>query len=125
MPILLPLPLPDLQPEIGDRAAELYGPPVGPPPISAKLITEEILRQTAARGVGKSICPSEVARALGGDAWRPLMTPVRDAALALARQGMVLVLRKGKPMLPAAELKEGARDEVKGVIRLAAPGDAA
>lgn len=75
-------------------------------------IAEEILRQTAARGAGKSICPSEVARALGGEEWRPLMTPVRQAAIALAREGRVLVLRKGKPVPP-----EG----VKGVIRLAAP----
>jgi hypothetical protein len=48
----------------------------------------------------------------GGEAWRSLLTPVRRAAIALARDGRVLVLRKGKPVPP-----EG----VKGVIRLAAP----
>ncbi|MDO9708413.1 DUF3253 domain-containing protein [Paracraurococcus lichenis] len=77
-------------------------------------IASEILRQTAARGPDKSICPSEVARALaGGDdgPWRPLMGRVRQAAIALAREGRVEILRKGKPV-PA--------EEVRGVIRLRA-----
>jgi hypothetical protein len=75
-------------------------------------ITEEILRQTTARGAEKSICPSEVARALAPeeDAWRRLMGPVRAAAIRLAREGRVEVLRKGKPVDPSAE--------IRGVIRL-------
>ncbi len=68
-----------------------------------------ILRLTAARGAGKSICPSEVARAMDAD-WRPLMTQVRGAAIELARAGQVQILRKGKPV---ANL-----DDVRGVIRL-------
>ena len=58
----------------------------------------------------------EVARALaGGDdgPWRPLMGRVRQAAMALARQGRVEILRKGKPVPPV---------EVRGVIRLRQPG---
>ncbi|MGG5823383.1 DUF3253 domain-containing protein [Falsiroseomonas sp. HW251] len=75
-------------------------------------IEQEILRQVAARGAGKSICPSEVARALAPEeeAWRRLMSPVRAAAIRLAKQGRVEVLRKGKPVDPAAE--------IRGVIRL-------
>jgi hypothetical protein len=75
-------------------------------------IATEILRQTAARGADKSICPSEVARALAPeeDAWRRLMGTVRAAAIRLAREGQVEVLRKGKPVDPAAE--------IRGVIRL-------
>lgn len=77
-------------------------------------IAAEILRQTQARGAAKSICPSEVARALAPEeeAWRRLMGAVRAAALRLAREGRVEVLRKGKPVDPAAELR--------GVIRLRA-----
>lgn len=78
-------------------------------------IASEILRQTAARGPDKSICPSEVARALaGGDeaAWRPLMGKVRQAAVTLAASGPLEILRKGKPVPPA---------EVRGVIRLRQP----
>lgn len=79
-------------------------------------IASEILRQAAARGADKSICPSEVARALaGGDeaAWRPLMGPVRQAAIALAGTGQLEILRKGKPVPVEA---------VRGVIRLRLPG---
>ena len=76
-------------------------------------ITAEILRQTEARGVGKSICPSEVARVLAPDDWRPLMTLVRQAAAALSEAGQVLILRKGRPV-PASEMR--------GVIRLTTAG---
>ncbi|WP_270938412.1 DUF3253 domain-containing protein [Falsiroseomonas oryzae] len=75
-------------------------------------IAAEILRLTAARGPDKSICPSEVARALAPeeDAWRRLMGAVRAAAIRLARDGRIEVLRKGRPVDPAAE--------IRGVIRL-------
>lgn len=72
-------------------------------------IAEEILRQVEARGDGSSICPSEVARALAPDDWRPLMGRVRHAAAALSEAGQLIILRKGKPV-PAAEMR--------GVIRL-------
>jgi len=75
-------------------------------------IADAILAQVAARGADKSICPSEVARALaGGDdnAWRPLMASVRSMAIALQREGRIEILRKGKPVTP---------EEVRGVIRL-------
>lgn len=87
--------------------------PAAPPADAA--IRREILRQTAARGPDRSICPSEVARALAGGGedgpWRPLMGPVRRAAFELARAGRVEVLRKGKPVPPEA---------ARGVIRLRA-----
>ena len=75
-----------------------------------------ILRLCAERGAGKSICPSEVARALAGNdekVWRVLMHPIREAAMGLAREGRLQILRKGKPV-PADE-------PVRGVIRLALP----
>lgn len=74
-------------------------------------ITLEILRQTAARGPDRSICPSEVARALaaGETPWQKMMDPVRQAALRLQAEGRVEILRKGRPV-PA--------DAVRGVIRL-------
>jgi hypothetical protein len=80
----------------------------------ADAIQAQILQQTAARGPEKSICPSEVARALAPEeaAWRALMGKVRDAALRLAREGRVEVLRKGKPV--------DVQQEVRGVIRLRA-----
>lgn len=71
-------------------------------------IEAEILRQVAERGPDKSICPSEVARALEPD-WRTLMTAVRRAAIRLAEAGRIDILRKGKPV---------TAEEVRGVIRL-------
>jgi len=76
-------------------------------------IAAEIMRQTEARGAGSSICPSEVARALAPDDWRPLMGPVRQAAADLSEAGQVVILRKGKPV-PASEMR--------GVIRLTTAG---
>jgi hypothetical protein len=88
-------------------------------PPDTDTIAAEILRQAEARGSAKSLCPSEVARALvGGDegSWRPLMGPVRRAAVALAAAGRIEVLRKGKPVAP-----EAARGVIR--LRLKPPGD--
>lgn len=76
-------------------------------------IEAAILALVEARGVGKTICPSEAARALGGphpDGWGPLMQPVRQASVRLMRQGRVAILRKGRVVDP---------DDFKGVYRLA------
>lgn len=78
--------------------------------MSEPVIREAILAQAAARGAGKSICPSEVARAIDPEQWRSLMARVRREATALAREGRIDILRKGKPVDP-----EG---EIRGVIRL-------
>lgn len=74
-------------------------------------IEAKILELCINRGPAKSICPSEVARALEvqDDKWRALMKPVRTSAIALAEAGRIDILRKGKRTTPS---------EVKGVIRL-------
>lgn len=95
----------------GDTAHEppVLAPPVlAPSVIAPAVITAEILRQTTARGADRSICPSEVARALDPD-WRRLMAPVRRAAAQLAAAGRIDILRKGRPVAPEA---------MRGVIRL-------
>ncbi len=72
-----------------------------------------MLRLVAARGADKTVCPSEVARDLGGprpDAWRRLMQPVKRVAVRLAREGRIAILRKGKPLIDPYQ--------VKGVYRL-------
>ena len=71
-------------------------------------IRDELLRQVIARGVGKSICPSEVARALEPE-WHGLMHHVRAVAVALAQERRIEILRKGRPIEPQA---------ARGVIRL-------
>ena len=50
----------------------------------------------AARRPGASICPSEVARAVGGPAWRALLPAVRAAAARLAARGQLEVTQRGQ-----------------------------
>lgn len=70
------------------------------------------------RGPGKSVCPSEVARAVAGGsgtdpgAWRALMPRMRAVVARLAARGEVAVLQKGRPVDPA---------RARGPIRIAAP----
>jgi hypothetical protein len=64
---------------------------------------------------GKTVDPTEAARELGGahpDQWGPLMQPIRRVAVALAEQGRLVILRKGKPVDPR---------DFKGVYRITAP----
>lgn len=63
------------------------------------------------RGEGKTICPSEAARALAED-WRPLMDEVRDVAFGMADDGRVEVTQKG-------DVVDGRA--AKGPIRLRRP----
>ncbi len=74
-----------------------------------------ILRLLDARGPGKTICPSDAARALGGDdGFRPLMAPVRDAARALVAEGRLEVTQRGE----VVDL-----DAARGAIRLRLPSE--
>jgi len=73
-----------------------------------------MLALVEARGPGRTVCPSEVARALAGDhpdRWGPMMQPVRQAAVRLMKRGRIVILRKGRPVDP---------DSFKGVYRLSA-----
>ena len=79
-------------------------------------IEATMLRLVAERGADKTICPSEVARVLGGpgpDDWRRLMPAVRRVAERLAGEGRVAVLRGGVPVADPATMR--------GVYRLGMP----
>lgn len=54
-----------------------------------------ILDACAARGPDKSVCPSEIARELDPQHWRPLMPPVRAVAARLTREGRIRTTRGG------------------------------
>ncbi|KUI44261.1 S-adenosylmethionine tRNA ribosyltransferase [Mycobacterium sp. IS-1590] len=66
-------------------------------------LRETILRLSRERGPHKTICPSDAARAVGGDAWRDLMDDAREAARALARDGDVEITQKGEVLDPKGE----------------------
>jgi hypothetical protein len=62
-------------------------------------LKKTILELLGQRDAGKTICPSDAARALGGDeGFRELMQPVRDAAGALVEEGRVEVTQSGRPV---------------------------
>ncbi len=61
---------------------------------SQSAIEAEIANLVALRGAGKTICPSEVARALAED-WRPLMPDVREVAADMAKRGVLSVTQEG------------------------------
>lgn len=63
-----------------------------------RALEDAILALLAARAAGASICPSEAARAVGGEDWRALMESARSAARRLTAQGRVLVTQDGRPV---------------------------
>ena len=77
-----------------------------------RALEQAILTLLAKRGAGKTICPSEAARALVGDAreqWEPLMEPARAAARRLTAAGKIVITQGGHPVDPS---------HAKGPIRL-------
>ncbi len=52
------------------------------------------------RAGNATICPSEAAKLVGGDDWRPLMEPSRAAARRLVDEGAVLITQRGKVVDP-------------------------
>jgi hypothetical protein len=83
-----------------------------------KPLEDMILSLCHERGAEKTICPTDAAKAFavarGEDdlAWRRWLTHVRSAAVGLARQGRLVIYRKGKPADP---------DDFRGVYRLGLP----
>ena len=76
-------------------------------------VEETILALLARRDEGKTICPSEAARALhGNDAFRPHMSAVREVAYAMADRGELLITQSG-------EVVDGRT--ARGPIRLRLP----
>lgn len=82
-------------------------------PVPAKIqqqLEETLIKLLDQRGVGKSICPSEVARALRsqGD-WRELMPHVLELARKYSREGKIKITQRGQVVDP---------DHFKGPVRL-------
>ena len=61
-----------------------------------RLLERTILELLAARKDGATICPSDAARAVGGDEWRHLMQPARDAAGRLVEADEVDITQGGR-----------------------------
>ncbi|MEM9479701.1 MAG: DUF3253 domain-containing protein [Verrucomicrobiota bacterium] len=59
-------------------------------------IKREMLRLLRSRGEGKTVCPSEVAKAVDANEWRDLMEDVRTVAAGLAEAGELEVTQRGE-----------------------------
>jgi hypothetical protein len=87
---------------------------------SPKNLTDMLIALCAEAGPHKTICPTDAARVFadsrGEDAlgWRSHLQEVRRAAVKLAREGRLVIYRKGKPVDP---------EDFRGVYRLGAPRD--
>ncbi len=77
-------------------------------PVEGQL-EEKILELLAARAATSTICPSDAARAVGGNDWRHLMEPAREAARRLVDAGQVHITQGGSVVDPAT---------AKGPIRI-------
>lgn len=75
-----------------------------------RAIAATIRKLLRERGAGKSICPSDVARALSPDSFRALMPAVRAEAARLVREREIVVIQRGEVVDIA---------KVRGPIRLA------
>jgi Protein of unknown function (DUF3253) len=88
------------------RAADGAGPAadaartaLGDGPLASRL-RAAILALARHRGPRSSICPSDAARAIGGDGWRELTAQSRSIAFAPARDGEVDITQRGAVVDP-------------------------
>jgi len=85
-----------------------------PDPVTIEATMLDLVQR---RGAGKTLCPSEVARAVVGEAadWRDAMPLVREVAARLVDAGRVVVTQRGQPVDPR---------RAAGPIRLGLPPSA-
>lgn len=72
-------------------------------------LERSILSLLEKRAATATICPSDAARAVGGDEWRELMEPARRAARRLVAAGQVEITQGGAVVDPST---------AKGPIRI-------
>lgn len=67
-----------------------------PTPAEQARLRAMILELLERRGAGKTICPSDAARALAGKNFRPLMDTARAAVAELAADGEIEITQRGE-----------------------------
>jgi Protein of unknown function (DUF3253) len=85
---------------------------LGGGPVGTRL-RAAILALARHRGVTASICPSDAARAIGGDGWRELTAQSRTIAFELARDGDVEITQRGNVIDPLAPARGAIRIRAK------------
>ena len=85
------------------------------------LLIDQMYRLLDTRTYPKTICPSEIARAMpaaqlsevGVTNWRELMTPIRAIAWDARANGHLEIMQRGRPLSDDARL-----EDISGPIRL-------
>ena len=83
-----------------------------------RTLEQMIIDLCHAQGPGKTICPTDAARAFAAErgeddlGWRKWLQQVRSTAVGMSRKGDLVIYRKGKPVDP---------DTFRGVYRLGLP----
>jgi uncharacterized protein DUF3253 len=67
-------------------------------PVDARI--EAALLALARHRAPRTTCPSDAARAVGGEDWRDLMDRTREIARTLARRGEVVITQRGATLDP-------------------------
>lgn len=67
-----------------------------PSAASTRRRVEATIRALARHRSPRTICPSDAARVVGGDAWRGSMEAVREVAASLQETGEIRVLQRGE-----------------------------
>ena len=83
-----------------------------------RAIRNAILGLLANRSTDATLCPSEAARQVSPEDWRPLMPRVRKIAAQMQRQGILEICQRGEVVDP---------DSIRGPIRFrlkSTPSDA-
>lgn len=97
----------DAKVALGERGAPWWDEPDAE---ALRARAEATIRALLRKRDGKTICPSDVARVVGGEDWRDLMPQVRRIAAQLTGTGLVVVTQRGEPVVAT---------EAKGPVRIA------
>jgi hypothetical protein len=85
----------DAKTALGERGAPWWEAPTD---ADVRLRLAATIRALLRHRDGSSLCPSDAARAVGGDDWRDLMATTRDVARTLAADDTLVVTQKGAPV---------------------------
>lgn len=91
---------------LGERGHAWWLPP--DPAATDRRIDAALQALLRSRQPGRTICPSDVARIVGGRAWRTLLPVVRTRAVAMTARGELEILRRGEIVTD---------DPTRGVLR--------
>lgn len=97
---------------LGERGRPWWEPPTEES--RRERMESAVLALATHRSPDRTICPSDAARAIGGDDWRSVMDLARDVARSLAVDGTVDILQEGERLDPSQPWKGPIRIRLRG-----------